>query len=421
MASQPPSTPPSSPGYINIPLGRTTWKRRVAQEPDIFLVNRYFETTPTAIEDNVSMLMRPQLKRRTVVGEGPIRAVYQQANVFNDDMFVVSGTSLYRVSKASDGISPDTVTQIGGECRGTGPVYMVAASVTGGTTYLWVVDLFSLQYFAEGMTFANGTLSFSAQAVNGDTFTIGAVTYTFVTSGGTGTSITIGADIPTTLASTLTAIAAESTDVTAAVDPTNANNIIVTATTIGSVGNTIPTTTTGSGGVTFGFIFLLDGRNGDDLVTVPTPDDESPTSIDWLKGFTIVTMGNPFGQRFYYIEPGATQIDPLNFAEAESNLDAVVSVKAIGDQFWLFGTNSTEVWYFTGDPTGITPVAPIQGRPFSRGVWEGTPIKVNDSVILVGQDGRVYDVTAGPNPISYPGIEERIRRAMRIQQFGDFA
>lgn len=285
--------------YTTIPLGRTTWKRAIAKEPSVALVNRYFEETPTDLTGNVSLLLRPILKRRTYVGQGPIRAVYQQDGVFNGDMFVVSGSELYRVHKAP-GLA-DVVTQIPGGLHGAGSVYMTTAYVTGGTQYLWLADGNSLQYYDGGAS----------------------------------------------------------------------------------------------------------------LMPCLLPDGVTATSLDYIKGYVIVTVGTPFSQRFYWIQPGAIVVNPLDFAEAESSLDPVLNVKTIGDQFWLFGTNTTEPWYVTGDPTA--PMAPLQGRPFNRGVWADTAVKVNDSVILVGQDGRVYDVSAGPSPISYPGIEERIARAMRKQ------
>lgn len=402
---------------IPIPLGRNTWRRRVADEPEIFMINRYFESTPTSLDDQVSMPLRPTLARRTDVGQGPIRAVYQQDGVFDDDMFVVSGTEFFRVHKnPTDATVPDVVTQIIGAVAGTGTPFMTAAYVTGGTQYLWIADGFSLQYFTEDTTSAHSTLTFATLPVDGDTFTIGAVTYTFKTVPVAGTDILIGADIPATITSTVTKIGAHSVDVT--VTASDTTTITITAVASGPTGNTIATTETGTSlGWPGGFMF--GGSDGTALVTVPLPDDVSATSLDYIKGYVIVTVGTPFAQRFYWIQPGAASVDPLDFAEAESSLDPVLNVKTISDQFWLFGTNTTEPWYVTGDATA--PMAPVQGRPYNRGIWEGTAVKVNDSVILVGQDGRVYDVSSGPDPISYPGIEERIRRAMIEQEYGGTA
>jgi hypothetical protein len=146
-------------------------------------------------------------------------------------------------------------------------------------------------------------------------------------------------------------------------------------------------------------------------VQITTPDDVLISSICVVNEFIICAVQN--SDRFYWILPGATTIDPLNFATAESQPDIIVDVKAFGDQFWLFGQSTTEPWYFTGDDTA--PVAPVTGRPYDRGSWGGTAVKINDEIILVGWDGVVYSVTADAVPISSPGISERVQVAQKIQ------
>lgn len=148
-----------------------------------------------------------------------------------------------------------------------------------------------------------------------------------------------------------------------------------------------------------------------DLVQIVTPDEVIISSICIVKGYVICLVQN--SDRFYWIEPGDNIIDPLNFATFESQPDIGIEVQAFGDQFWGFGQKTTEPWYFTGDPDA--PVQPVQGRPFDRGVWGGTIVRINEEIILVGADGRVYSVTSGAEPISSPGIEERIATAMKIQ------
>lgn len=166
------------------------------------------------------------------------------------------------------------------------------------------------------------------------------------------------------------------------------------------------------------YLFITDGitlqyTNGTTaLANIVTPDDVVISSLDVLNSYVFCTVQD--SDRFYWIEPGEVTIDPLNFATAESQPDTILQCRAIGDQIWMFGRNSTEPWYLTGDPAA--PVAPAQGRPFSRGIWGGTAVQINDEVIVVGSDGRVYSVTGGAEPISYPGIEERIAIAMKIQQ-----
>lgn len=165
------------------------------------------------------------------------------------------------------------------------------------------------------------------------------------------------------------------------------------------------------------FLFIADGvllqyTDGTSaLAQVVTPDDVVISSITVLKSFVFCAVQN--SDRIYWIEPGETTIDPLNFVTAESQPDIIIELQAIGDQFWAFGQKTTEPWYLTGDAEA--PVQPVQGRPFDRGTWGGTAVKINDEIILVGADGRVYSITAGADPISTPGIEERIAKAMKIE------
>ena len=117
-------------------------------------------------------------------------------------------------------------------------------------------------------------------------------------------------------------------------------------------------------------------------------------------------------------------IDPLDFASKESSPDPIIHMRAVGDQVMIMGAKSTENWYATGNLAA--PFAPIEGRVYARGVVNGTPVVVDDGIILVGDDGRVYsigyqpgdstDTAWGVNRISNNGIEERVRYQIRRQQ-----
>jgi len=117
---------------------------------------------------------------------------------------------------------------------------------------------------------------------------------------------------------------------------------------------------------------------------------------------------------FYWIEPGDLTIDPLNFATAERSPDPVWEVVVVGDQFWLPGASTNEIWYPSGD--ALAPFLRQQGRLFDTGVWEGTILRVKDEVMAVGSDGTVYRIGAGPQPVSTPGIAQRIREAINRQR-----
>jgi hypothetical protein len=181
----------------------------------------------------------------------------------------------------------------------------------------------------------------------------------------------------------------------------------------GLLGNAISTTETGAniawGGAT------LSGGGTASCTQVAVPDDSGVVSVGFINGYVIVVVaqGYGFNGRFYWIDPGDTFIDPLNFATAERSPDPLFNVVVVGDQFWLPGPTSTEVWYTTGDPTA--PMLRVQGRLFDRGTWEGAALQVKDSMIIVANDGNVYDVQGGPDPIAPPDIAERIREAIASQ------
>ena len=147
------------------------------------------------------------------------------------------------------------------------------------------------------------------------------------------------------------------------------------------------------------------------LAGIVMPDDVAPVSLDSINHFVIVVVGN--SQRCYWINPGEIIIDPLNFFEAERSPDWLLQVRTVGDQFWLLGRKTTEVWRHTGN--AAAPFQRIEGRLFDRGIWGGTAVKIKDSVIVVGADGKVYDVKGGPEEISNPGISEMIRDAIAQQ------
>lgn len=158
--------------------------------------------------------------------------------------------------------------------------------------------------------------------------------------------------------------------------------------------------------------------DGATLADVTVPDSDGIVSVGFIAGFIIcvVVQGEDKNGRFYWIEPGAITIDPINFATAERSPDPAWQVEVVGDQFWLPGTSSNEVWYLTGD--SLAPFLRQQGRLFDKGIWEGTIIRIKDSVVAVGTDGTVYEVTDGPRVVSTPDIAQRFREAIALQRAG---
>jgi hypothetical protein len=418
-----------------ISVGRSTFKRQVGKIPSIVLRNRFFEQNPVlnAQEDFVSLISRPALRKFIEVGGGPIRFTFDEPGTFDDDLFVVSGTGLHRVTAA--GVS----TYIGE--LGTSPIGSVSMAATGriGETpeYLFIADGGVLWVYLDDGS-ALGQLEASGAILNNDTISIAGIYYRWtngsvnagspagtlanpwlVNLGGTNAeAITAmfkainGAGVPGTDYSTALTIHPTVTAYSAA-----ANDLFVAAKTPGIAGNSIAVTETGAnltwvGGAT------LTGGGTPQLRQVAVPDDLGAVSIAVINSYVIVVpvQGRGTNGQFYWIEPGELTIDPLNFATAERSPDPINQVVVFSDRFWLLGKTTTEPWVTTGNPEA--PMQRFSGVLYDRGAWEGTAMRVKDSMIVVDEDGAVFQIAGGLKRISRPDIEERIRRAIQRQARG---
>lgn len=138
------------------------------------------------------------------------------------------------------------------------------------------------------------------------------------------------------------------------------------------------------------------------------PDDAVVQDVDQLNGYAILLQ--PSG-RFYWLVPGETTIDALNFATAESLPDKAVAVRRLGDEFWIFGQENVEVWQPTGDADA--PFQRASGRNFERGcLYRDAVRRFDNTLVWVGDDYQVYRASSVPQVISDSGIAERIRKAI---------
>ena len=343
------------------------------------------------------------------------------------------------VNAIGDGNVPATVVTFKALTAGL-PGAAITLSITGGTALT-----------ASG----GGTLTYSGVVYGTDKFEVGGIYYTFGTTfssldAGTSsypyiinpTSQTYGFDPldQAVLAINGTGIAgtdysntitvpnplATAADLAAQLAQQNGNTFVppsttitITAITPGTDGNSIIFTVAAGTALTASGSGTLTGGGLNILQDCPMPDNVSPGSITQVSSYVMVAQGN--SQIFFWINPGATNIDPLNFASKESSPDPIVCMRAVGDQVMIMGAKSSENWYATGVFTD--PFAPIEGRVYARGVVLGSPVVVDDGVFLVGDDGRVYsigyqpgdstDTSWGVNRVSNNGIEERVRYQIR--------
>lgn len=419
---------------VDIPLVPTSIRRDVAKEPYISMINRFAETNPVLNEGPVSVISRPGLRKFAEVGTGPVRKVFTQPGCFSDKLFAISGLDLYMIDAAGVGTNLGTIG-----VSTAGSASMCATAPIGDTVpaYLWIADGEVLWVFTDNGS-ALGHFEVSSFLANNDTISINGVYYKW-TSGSVDAGTPAGtaanpwlvkfAGINSTDLETMFNAINDSglpgTDYSTALtenafvkaSAVTAADLYVLAKTPGSGPNAWAVTETSAGAAWTSATLAGGGTN--QLRQVQVPGDVGAISVATINSFVIVipVQETTTKGRFYFIQPGETTIDPLDFATAERSPDELHQVITYGDMFWLFGQTTTEPWVVTGDTTN--PVQRFQGILFDRGSWEGTAIKVKDTMFVVDEDGGLFRINNGQTRVTQnrPDIEERIRRAIQYAGF----
>lgn len=407
-----------------IPLGVGAYSRPYAGSAEVELLNRFFERNPANQVDNIALLSRPGSSLLYTPGVGPIGMNFSQPGLLGSDLFTVSGGALFRY----DGTTETAIT--GSISTSSTPRF---APVRGaGYERIFIADGTSLQYYG-GQAYS-ATLTLTPGTIADDKVQIDGIYYQF-----TAGSVNAGTPLGTLANPWLVAIAGSNANALAnlrkAVNLTGvAGTDYSTATTINTrvTANANSSTTVSVRGAVAGAlnpvapvsVVVTGGADGlawdvaqltagaHVLYGVVTPDSVAIKSVAMLDSFILCAVAA--SQRVYFIRPGETTIDALDFFEAESEPDQLVDLFSVGSQVWLLGQSSTEPWYNAG--TAPIPFARIEGRPFARGTLDGSAVKLSDSVLLVGDDNIVYKLTGGPEPVSNPGISEQIRLALEIER-----
>lgn len=418
---------------MRVPLGIGAYERAYAGEPQIRLENRFVERNPTNLREHIALLSRCGTVDLASFAGGNIRGNFSLNGLFSSDLFVVSGANLWRYNSAG------TKTQINGIINGTGEP-QIGWMKGIGYEYLFISDGLLLQFY-NGGSHANGTLTLTPSAppdikntyiidiggvyhtwnanVNADPAADGTAAHPWIALLGATDSDSLanmaklinfngtrGVDFSSTLGGPNAAYSASST----------ATTLVITSTSVYADGNTITTSVVSGAQVAWGGATLT-GGGVHALSGVAVPDGVGIQSLTSVSGYVLASVAN--SQKFFWLNPGEVIIDPLNFAEKESHPDPIVDMLTASDQAIIMGEGSTENWYATGDL--LAPFAPQEGRTYQQGVIEGTAaeVKADDSVILVGSDGVVYQIGyggSGMERISNHGIEERIRTQLRREQ-----
>lgn len=155
-----------------------------------------------------------------------------------------------------------------------------------------------------------------------------------------------------------------------------------------------------------GVIYQTDGTSLS-VVDIPNDTGGAAVDIDSLNSYVFISFSNG---RIYWIVPGETTIDPLNFVNAESAPDGLVAGRRLESEMFFFGQTSVEPWQLTGDSDA--PIQKALGRQYERGARDRDSVRrFDNSIIWVGENNNVYRASAQPEVVGDEGISERIRRA----------
>ena len=148
------------------------------------------------------------------------------------------------------------------------------------------------------------------------------------------------------------------------------------------------------------------------------PDFPGAAVVGYLDGYFVFI--EPNSQRLWVTTLlDGTSIDPLDFASAEGNPDGLTSLIIDHREVWLFGSNSTEVWYNAG--LSDFPLVRLQGAYNELGCAARYSVaKMNNQIYWLGKDARGQGIVYVAN--GYQG--QRISThavEWQIQQYGNIS
>jgi hypothetical protein len=119
---------------------------------------------------------------------------------------------------------------------------------------------------------------------------------------------------------------------------------------------------------------------------ITDPDFPGAVTVAYLDGYFV--FNEPNSQRIWITELlDGTSVDPLDFASAEGSPDGVVAVFTDHRELWVFGTDTTEVFYNSG--ASDFPLTRIPGAFNELGCAAPYSVaKMDNQIYWLGQDAR---------------------------------
>ncbi len=141
------------------------------------------------------------------------------------------------------------------------------------------------------------------------------------------------------------------------------------------------------------------------------------TKVDFIDGSYVFNQPNT--GKFWVMNPYSTTLNPLYFATAEGSPDNLVTLLVNNREIWLFGVNTIELWYNTGDTTNF-PYSRIGGAFIEQGCAAAFSVaKIDQKVVWLSSNergrGMVYQAQGlQPSRISTHALEREIATYSRI-------
>lgn len=157
-------------------------------------------------------------------------------------------------------------------------------------------------------------------------------------------------------------------------------------------------------------IYLVEGTTVTAENFPSASEQDGADSVAYIRQFWLAVKAGT--AQVYYLVPGDTDWNALEFATAEYQPDPIICIGILGDQIFLLGSASTEVWALTG--TTSPAIAPYGGLAWDLGCKaRDTVCNMRGSSLIWVTDKCEVVQSFGSTPqiISDNGIAERIRRS----------
>lgn len=147
-------------------------------------------------------------------------------------------------------------------------------------------------------------------------------------------------------------------------------------------------------------------------------DFPGAVTVSYLDGYFV--FNEPNSQKIWVTALlDGTSVDPLDFASAEGSPDGVVGIIVDHREVWVYGTNSVEVWYNSGNAD--FPLSRIQGAFNELGCVAAYSIaKMDNGLFWLGQDARGQGIVYRANGYTGQRISTHAIE-WQIQQYGNLS